>query len=180
MSDMHTTGSPVPVPGVQGEVPGVQGEAEGVEAALMHFLRTSPAARTAAGSLRNGAEVGITFSNHGGEWHFRSVDSKPQLEPGQPADPDFELRLAPGAVRAICAKPDAHVGDLGVAFFEHIVARDPEKRIRVKLRSGLVKLALRGWLGVLAKGGPTVIGWMAQKGLRGPSAVAVALSRLKD
>ena len=38
---------------------------------------------------------------------------------------------------------------------------------------------MRGWLGVLAAGGPKVIGWMAQKGLKGPSAVASALSRLK-
>jgi hypothetical protein len=38
---------------------------------------------------------------------------------------------------------------------------------------------MHGWLGVLAAGGPKVIGWMAQKGLRGPSAVASALSRLK-
>ena len=38
---------------------------------------------------------------------------------------------------------------------------------------------MRGWLGVLAAGGPKVIGWMAQKGLKGPGAVASALSRLK-
>ena len=34
-------------------------------------------------------------------------------------------------------------------------------------------------MGVLATGGPKVVGWMAQKGLKGPSAVASALSRLK-
>ena len=57
--------------------------------------------------------------------------------------------------------------------------QDENEKIRVKLHSGLVRLTMRGWLGVLAAGGPKVIGWMAQKGLKGPGAVASALSRLK-
>ena len=44
---------------------------------------------------------------------------------------------------------------------------------------GISYLSGSPWLGVLAAGGPKVVGWMAQKGLRGPSAVASALSRLK-
>jgi hypothetical protein len=173
MTDMPTQRSP-------SSTPSAAPEAEGNEAALTRFLQNSPAARSAAGSLRKGAEVGLSFTDISSEWRFFSIDGKPVIEPGKPTDPDFELRLAPGAIRAICSRPDAQIGDLGIAFFEHIVARDPDDRIRVKLRSGLVKLTLRGWLGVLAQGGPKVIGWLAQKGLRGPSAVAVALSRLKD
>ncbi|HVI23687.1 MAG TPA: AAA family ATPase, partial [Myxococcales bacterium] len=71
------------------------------------------------------------------------------------------------------------VGDLGITFFQHIVAKDPAEKIQVKLHAGLLKLTMHGWLGVLAAGGPKVIGWMAQKGLKGPSAVAAAVSRLK-
>jgi hypothetical protein len=71
------------------------------------------------------------------------------------------------------------MGDLGVMFFEHIVAKDPELKIHVTLRSGLVKLTGRGWLGLLARGGPTMLMWMTQRGLRGPGAIATALGRLK-
>ena len=92
---------------------------------------------------------------------------------------DFDLTLAPGAVGAITARPDADVGDLGILFFQHIVAKDENEKIRVKLHSGLMRLTMRGWLSVLAAGGPKVISWMAHKGLKGPSAVASALSRLK-
>ena len=87
--------------------------------------------------------------------------------------------MAPVAVTAIAAQPNADVGELGILFFQHIVASDPQSKIRVKLHSGLLRLTMRGWLGVLAAGGPKVIGWMAQKGLKGPGAVASALSRLK-
>jgi hypothetical protein len=71
------------------------------------------------------------------------------------------------------------VGELGILFFQHIVAEDPQAKIRVKLHSGLMKLTMRGWLGVMAAGGGKVMGWLAMKGLRGPSAIASALSRLR-
>jgi riboflavin biosynthesis pyrimidine reductase len=87
--------------------------------------------------------------------------------------------MAPGAVRAIAEKPNAEVGDLGIAFFQAILAKEPENKVSVKLHSGLMKLTMRGYLGVLAQGGGKVMGWMATKGLKGPSAVASAISKLR-
>lgn len=155
-------------------------ESEPADRALMRFLLNSPAARIAAGLLRDGAEVAVTFAGLAGEWRFYpDAAAVPAFEPGKARDPDFELRLAPAAVQAICSRPDADIGELGVAFFEHVVARDPERKIRVTMHSGLVKLVRRGWVGLVARGGPKVAGWMARKGLRGPGAVATALGRLK-
>jgi len=82
-------------------------------------------------------------------------------------------------VTALAAQPNADVGDLGILFFQHIVSRDEASKIRVKLHSGLIKLTMRGWVSVMMSGGAKVIGWLAQKGLKGPSAIASALSRLK-
>jgi hypothetical protein len=157
----------------------VPSSSEGSETRLRRFFETSDASRRAASSLRKAAEVGVRFTDVPGDFRFHSVDGKPAFEAGKAMDPDFELTLAPGAVAAITAQPHADVGELGVLFFQHIVAKDENDKIRVKLHSGLVRLTMRGWLGVLAAGGPKVIGWMAQKGLKGPSAVASALSRLK-
>ena len=56
---------------------------------------------------------------------------------------------------------------------------DPQSKINVKLHSGLFKLTMRGWLGVMAAGGGKVMGWLAMKGLKGPSAIAGAVARLK-
>ena len=41
------------------------------------------------------------------------------------------------------------------------------------------ELTMRGWVGVMLSGGGKVLGWLASKGLKGPSAVAHALSRLR-
>ena len=146
---------------------------------LGRFFQVSEAARRAASSLKKAAEVGVRFTDVPGEFRFLAREGRPVFEPGRASDPDFDLTLAPGAVAAITARPDADVGDLGILFFQQMLAKDENAKIRVKLHSGLVRITMRGWLGVLATGGPKVVGWMAQKGLKGPSAVASALSRLK-
>ena len=146
---------------------------------LRTFFETSEAGRRAASSLKKAASVAVRFTDVAGDFRFHAENGKPRFEIGKAEEPDFDLTLAPGAVRDICSKPGADVGELGITFFQHIVAKEPEQKISVKLHSGLIKLTMRGWLGVLAAGGPKVVGWMAQKGLRGPSAVASALSRLK-
>jgi hypothetical protein len=146
---------------------------------LQRFFETSTSARRAAGSLKKAAEVAVRFTDVPGEFHFKSLDGKPVFITGPADDPDFELTMAPGAVADIASKPDADVGDLGILFFQHILSKDPNDKIGVKLHSGLVKLTLRGWLGVMAQGGGKVVAWLAAKGLRGPSAIASAVSRLR-
>ena len=148
---------------------------------LRNFLLGSSGARLAASSLRSGAEVGLTFTNIAGDWRIFSDDAGGiAFEPGKAIDPDFELRLPPRAVKSICSRLDADVGDLGIAFFEHIKAREPDLKIAATVHSGLLKLTRRGWLGVIARGGSKVVVWMAQKGLRGPGAIATAIARLKS
>ena len=146
---------------------------------LRRFFETSESARKAASHLKSAAQVGVRFTDVPGDFHFALVEGRPRFLDGPAKDPDFELTMAPAAVTAIAAQPDADVGELGILFFQHIVASDPQRKIGVRLHSGLFKLTMRGWLGVLAAGGPKVIGWMAHKGLKGPGAVASALSRLK-
>jgi hypothetical protein len=154
---------------------------ERADATLMNFLLNSSGARLAASSLRPGAEVGITFTNIAGDWRiFSNVAGKMAFESGKAVDPDFELRIPPRAVNAICSRLDADVGDLGVAFFEHIRAPEPDLKIDATVHSGLLKLTRRGWLGVIARGGSKVVVWMAQKGLRGPGAIVTAIGRLKS
>jgi hypothetical protein len=149
-------------------------------AALAAFIATNPGAQRASATLKCGAEVAIRFVDQPGDWRLHVVESgKACFEQAKATDPDFELYMPAAAVFAITARTDADVGELGVAFFEHIVAKEPVRQIGVKVHSGVVKLTRRGWLGVLALGGPKVVLWLAGKGLRGPGSIANALSRLK-
>jgi hypothetical protein len=146
---------------------------------LARFLLASPVARKAASLLREGAEVAMAYTDVAGEWRFYINASGPAIESGKAQDPDFELRLTPAAVRSLCSMPDADLGEFGIAFFERIVSRDPDQKICVRPYSGLIKLTRRGWLNLLARGGPKLAVWMTRKGLRGTGDVVAALARFK-
>jgi hypothetical protein len=146
---------------------------------LQRFFESSESARRAASHLKKAAEVGVRFTDVPGAFRFKVVDGQPRFLEGAAEDPDFDLTLAPGAVTAIAGQPNGDLGDLGILFFQHILARDPQSKINVKLHSGLVRLTMRGWLSVMAAGGGKVMGWMASKGLKGPSAIAHAVSRFR-
>ena len=150
------------------------------EAMLAAFLLSNSGAQIVARCLKPGAEVAISFTDRPGDWRlYPNEAGQAVFEPMKASDPDFELTIPPGAICVICSRTEADVGDLGVAFFNQIVAREPDLRIHVKVRSGVIKLTRRGWLGALAEGGPKVMIWMAKKGLRGRGAIATALERLK-
>ena len=155
--------------------------ADRADIVLKNFLMTSSGALLAASSLRPGAEVGVTFTNLTGEFRIYCNEAgETAFEPHKAVDPDFELRIPPRAVTSICTRIDADIGDLGIAFFEHIKSKEPDLKIGATVHSGLIKLTRRGWLGVVARGGSKVMMWMAQKGLRGPGAIATAIGRLKS
>ena len=147
---------------------------------LTAFLERNPGAKKAAGSLRGGAEVAIMFTDLPGSWRaFVTEAGGIGFEAQAAVDPDFELHIPPQALREICEADAQDLGDLGVSFFEHLVAKEPERRIHATVHSGVVKLTRRGWLGLLTQGGTKVVMWMGRKGLRGPGAVAGALGRLR-
>src|ERR1700689_5223217 len=162
------TDDPSATAGSESAKPSGQADGEAPDAMLARFVLISPAARKAASLLREGAEVAVAYTDVAGEWRFCVNAGNPAIESGKAQDPDFELSLTAGAVRSICSMPDADLGELGIAFFEHIVSRDPDHKIRVRPYSGLIKLTRRGWLSLLARGGPKLAIWMARKGLRGP------------
>jgi hypothetical protein len=146
---------------------------------LRRLVETSEAGRKAASSLKESASVEVRFTGVPGDFRFHAVNGKPRFEAGRAEEPDFELTLPPGAVRDICERRQEDTGDLGILFLQHIFANEAEQKIQVKLHSGLIRLTLHGWLGVVASGCPKVVLWLAQRGLKGPSAVASLFSRLK-
>jgi hypothetical protein len=163
---------------IPGKIPAPGGERPDEE--LGKFLTGNSGARKAASSLKAGAEVGIAFANLDGDWRVRTDDAgQLAFEAGKAVDPDFSLRIPPGAARSLLGRGDSDLGELGIAFFELIASHEQDLKIHVTVHSGLVKLTRRGWLGVLASGGPKVVMWMAKKGLRGPGAIATALGKLK-
>jgi hypothetical protein len=147
---------------------------------LRQLFEESGAARKAAKALSKAACVGVRFTDVPGDFRFYAVDGKPRFEPGKAAEPDFELTLPPRAVHDICGKHSGDVGDLSILFVQHIFTNEPEQRVQVKVHSGLIKLTLHGWLRVVVAGCPKLIAYFARMGLKSPSVLAGAISRLKS
>src|SRR5437868_15223824 len=78
---------------------------------LQRFFESSESARKASSHLKKAAEVGVRFTDVPGDFHFKLIDGKPRFVDGKAQDPDFELTMAPGAVKAIAAQPNADVGE---------------------------------------------------------------------
>jgi hypothetical protein len=147
---------------------------------LRELFERSQAARKAARSLSKAACVGVRFTDVSDEFRFYAVDGTPRFEPGKAKEPDFELTLPPRAVRDICGKTSDDVGDLSILFLQHMFANDADRKVLVKVNNGLIKLTLHGWLRVVFAACPKLIGWLAKMGLKSPSAMASALSRVRS
>jgi hypothetical protein len=155
-------------------------EGERSNALLAHFLQRNPGARQAARSLRPGAEVALAFTDVPGTWRaFLDGAGSIGFEQRAAADADFALLIPPQALRELRAANAGELGDLGVAFLELMASSDPERRIHATAHSGMIKLARRGWLALLAQGGTRVAAWLGREGVRGPGTIAAALARLR-
>src|SRR5260370_17100174 len=100
---------------------------------LQRFFESSESARRASAHLKKTAEVGVRFTDVPGDFYFKLIDGQPRFMTGTAHDPDFELTLAPGAVNAIAAQPNADVAALGIPFFHPITPHDPPAHISFKL-----------------------------------------------
>jgi hypothetical protein len=142
--------------------------------ALRRFFEVAPAARKATRSLSRDARVGLELPE--GPARFRMEADGPRVEAGAEPDPDFTLTLPAAAVRHITAREDGDVGEFGVAFFQQVLARNPEERVRIHVQASTARLVAHGYLGVLASGGMKVTWWLLRNGVKNPRA---AIDRLR-
>ena len=143
-------------------------------AALSRFFENSPAARKATRPLARDARVALALD--AGPARFSMAAGEARVEEGAEADPDFTLTLPEGAVTHITGIAGDDVGQFGIEFFKLLLARDPERRVRVQVHASTARLVSHGYLGVLAVGGAKVGWWLVKNGVRNPKA---AIDRLR-
>ncbi len=69
---------------------------------------------------------------------------------------------------------------MSILFLQHMFANEAEQKVLVKVKRGFIKLTLHGWLRIVLAACPKPIGWLANMGLQSPTAMARALSRVKN
>jgi hypothetical protein len=145
----------------------------GIEA-LSTFFQTAEVARRAARPLAPAAEAGLVVD--GAPARFCIEAGQPAVRPEPARDPDFTLWLPPAAVERLTALASDDVGEMGVAFLQLALERDPSLRIGIRIHASTPRLVSRGYLGVLALGGFRVGLWLLKRGFANPWA---AIERLR-
>jgi hypothetical protein len=141
---------------------------------LRAFFAASAAARRATRLLSTDARVDLLLDT--GPAHFTHEEGVADVRPGTSGRPDFTLTLPRVTVERLTARDTADVGELGVAFFELALERDPALRIRIHLEAPTARLVAHGYLSVVALGGVKVAWWLLRNGIGHPRA---ALERLR-
>src|SRR5512136_193643 len=106
--------------------------------ALARFFATSRAARKATRPLSHDARVGLVLDE--GPARFSVTGGQARVEPGEEADPDFTLTMPALAVTQLTGIDGEDVGEFGIAFFKLLLARDPERRVRVRVSASTARL----------------------------------------
>jgi len=138
-------------------------------------LLDRPVARRAARPLAPATEVGLVVA--GTAARFTMEEGRPVVREGAASDPDFTLTLPEEAVARLAAQQSEDVGEMGVAFFQLLLDRDPALHVGVRLHASTARLLSHGYLSVLALGGMRVGLWLLRKGLADPRAVIERLRR---
>jgi hypothetical protein len=142
--------------------------------ALANFFSNSPAARKATKPLSRDARVALDLA--AGPARFTMSTGEGRVEAGAEPDPDFTLTMPDGAVAHLTSIPAQDVGELGIEFFKLMLAREPERKVRVHIHASTARLVSHGYLGVLAAGGAKVAWWLLKNGVKNPKA---AIDRLR-
>jgi hypothetical protein len=136
--------------------------------------------RTAARRLSREATSTVYFTQRPGEaWRLERRGEASRLLPGAASDPDLVFRFTPAAVEQLAAVTGG-VGDFAVALFELLTSRDPEARVDLRIAAGFPRLVRRGYLGLLAAGGPQVLAFGASHGIRSLTALRRFVSQRRS
>jgi hypothetical protein len=133
---------------------------------LAELFRSHPAWIAAARSIADEATSRVFFAHRPGEpWRLERHRGETRLVPGAVADPDFCFRFPPGAIERLAAVRGG-VGEFAVELFELIGEADPALRVDFRIAAPFERLARRGYLGLLLRGGPRVLAFGATRGVR--------------
>jgi hypothetical protein len=147
---------------------------------LAQLFAEHPAWRAAARRLSRDATSTVYFSQRPGEaWRLERRGQASRLLAGAASDPDLVFRFTPAAVERLAAVSGG-VGDFAVALFELLTSPDPEARVDLRVAAGFARLVRRGYLGVLAAGGPQVLAFGASHGIRSLTALRRFVSQRRS
>lgn len=150
---------------------------------LKAFFVDSDLSKKAAGSIRNGREIGLEITRKTGtaeQYTFTKEGGRNVLREGAASSPDVIFVLPEVAANELVTKDFATIGQVGLHIFEKILSNDPDQKIQIRLKAGVLSLVTGGYFGVLTSGGSDVAKFLASKGLGSMGRLKDAVSKLKS
>lgn len=133
---------------------------------LAELFRAHPVWCAAARRISAESTSNVFFRHRPGE-AFRLVRRAGEsvLEPGPAADPDLAFCFPPAAIAALEATLGG-VDDFALALFRLMLEADPEQRVELRVIAPFTRLLRRGYVGLLLRGGPRLLRFGAEHGVR--------------
>jgi hypothetical protein len=133
---------------------------------LAELFRTHPIWREAAQRLSQDATSKVFFRHRPREaWRLVQCGGETLLEPGPAEDPDLAFCFSPAAIDAL-AETRGHVHDFALVLFRSMLDEDPDRRVAVRVIAPFARLLRRGYVELLLRGGPRLLRFGAEHGVR--------------
>jgi hypothetical protein len=136
---------------------------------LRSLFRSHPAWLEAAKRVRDGSTSRVVFSHVPGEYQLVRRSGESHLLEGTAADPDLAFRFTPRAIERLSAVESNEVADFAITLFDCIVSDEPELQVGLRVVASLPRLMVRGYVGLLFGGGPRLLAYAANRGVRNVS-----------
>lgn len=147
---------------------------------LADLFADHPAWQRAARHIDPGATSDVYFSSHPGRaWHLEQQGGVTLLLEGRSVAPDFVFCFTPEAVRRLAAVHDG-IGSFARTLFRLILDPDPEVAIRFRIATPFTELLRRGYLRLLLAGGPALLAFGSEHGVRGLGDLRSLARRLRS
>ena len=133
---------------------------------LAELFRAHPVWNEAARGIAEDAASKVFFRHRPGEpWRLVRRGGVSVLEPGAAEDPDLAFCFPPAAIETLAAT-GGHVADFALALFALMLETDPERRVELRVVAPFARLARRGYVDLLVRGGPRLLWFAARHGVR--------------
>ncbi len=147
---------------------------------LKTFFETSPLARDAAQSLRDGRQIEIQLLNSGEKFTFEKIKGAPRFTNSPAAKADITFKIPDSVAQELATKAFPSVGQVGLFLFDSITSSDIAKKTQVSLHCGALSLVTGGYFGILTSGGAEVAKYLATKGLGNLGKIKDAIARMRQ
>lgn len=149
-------------------------------AKLKQFFETRSICIEAAKPLKKGAAVEIKNPVSGKSYTFEKTSAGAVISEGAPRDCELFFSIPPKGLDYIVDFDTNDIGRYAIRIFEAIISKDPEVKVSLKVRAGILTIVLKGYLGVIMLGGKTMMGWLSQHGIGGIDKIKDILSKLRE